>query len=330
MRVSFMKRPRVLIALNIPGEVEEYIGKYCEYEKWDSEEPMPRGELLKKLKDKDGVIIDGVRVDEEFLENGPHLKVVCNVSVGYNNFDIDAMKRKNVIGTNTPMVLNDTVADLIMGLILAVARRIPEMDKYVKEGNWRLQDYKSLFGIDVHHSTIGIIGMGRIGEVVAKRAKAGFDAEVIYYNRKRRLEIEEKLGISYVDLNELLSKSDYIVLMTPLTKETFHIIDFEEFNRMKKNAIFINASRGQTVNEKALIDSLKSKKILGAGLDVFEIEPVERDNELLSMPNVVTLPHLGSATEKTNDDMAWLAAENLVNALCKGNAVSIVPELRNR
>jgi len=323
-----MGRPKVLIGLKIPKEVEEYIGEYCDYEMWDSEEPMLRSELLNKLRDKDGVIIDGAQVDEEFLGKGPRLKVVCNVSVGYNNFDLTAMKKRNVIGTNTPGVLNDTVADLIIGLILAVARRIPEMDKYVKDGRWKLGDYKTLFGTDVHHSTIGIIGMGRIGEVVAKRAKVGFDAEVIYYNRTRKLDIEEKLGINYMDLNELLSKSDFVVLMTPLTKETFHLIDFEEFETMKQDAVFINASRGQTVNEEALIAALKSKKILGAGLDVFEVEPISSDNELLKMPNVVTLPHLGSATEKTNNSMARLAAENLINSLCKGNAQSIVPELR--
>lgn len=323
-----MDRPKVFIGEHIPVEVEKYIGEFCDYEIWDSTEEMPREELFRKLSDKDGAILHSLKIDEELLDNAPKLRVISNISVGYNNFDLEVMKKRNVIGTNTPGILSDTVADLIMGIILSAARRIPEMDRYVKDGNWKLKDYETLFGVDVHHSTIGIIGMGRIGEAVAKRAKLGFDAEVIYYNRNRRLDVEEKLGIRYCDFKELLGKSDFVVLMTPLTNETYHLMDFEEFSKMKKTSIFINASRGKTVNEKALIDALKNKTILGAGLDVYDVEPVEQDNELLKMPSVVTLPHLGSATEKTSFDMAMLAAENLVKALQDRNPPNIVPELK--
>lgn len=323
-----MIKPKVYITSQIPIEVERYIGEFCDYEKWDSEEIIPREELLRQLKYVEGIIIDGVRVDEELLNSAPNLRVVSNISVGYNNLDLEAMKKRNIIGTNTPKVLDDTVADLIIGLMLAVARRIPEMDRYVKNGQWNLKDYPTLFGVDVHHSTIGIIGMGRIGEVVAKRAKLGFDAEVLYYNRRKRLDVEEKLGISYCELKELLSKSDFVVLMTPLTSETQHLMDFEEFKYMKKTAFFINASRGQTVNESALIQALKSRSIAGAGLDVYENEPVDKSSQLLKMPNVVTLPHLGSGTDKTSFDMGMLAAQNLVKALLDGDPPNIVPELK--
>ncbi|WP_027632812.1 2-hydroxyacid dehydrogenase [Clostridium hydrogeniformans] len=322
-----MGRPKVYIANKVPYEVEEYIGKHCDYEKWDKDEEVGKDELFNKISDKNGVLLAGIKVDEEFIDAAPKLKVVSNATVGYNNFNLDAMKSRNIIGTNTPNVLNNTVADLIFGLILASARRITEMDKYVKDGNWKAPADNSLFGVDVHNSTLGIIGMGRIGEVVAKRAKLGFDMDVIYYNRNRKLEIEEELGIEYSDFEDLLKKSDFILLMTPLNNETYHLIDSKEFNMMKTTSIFINASRGSTVNEKALIEALQNKKILGAGLDVYESEPIEIDNLLLKMDNVVTLPHLGSATERTRSQMAMLAAENLVKGVLGEVPPNAVPEL---
>lgn len=323
-----MNKPKVYIARSIPREVERYIGEFCDYEKWESEEEIPRGVLLNKLSDKDGAILTGIKIDEELLESAPKLKVVTNISVGYNNFNLEAMKARGVIGTNTPYVLDDTVADLIFGLILSTARRISELDNYVKNEKWGVGDDETLFGVDVHHSTIGIIGMGRIGEAVAKRARLGFDMDVLYYNRNRRPEVEEKLEAKYSSLDTLLEKSDFIVLMTPLTKETYHLIDSDEFNKMKKTAIFINASRGQTVNEQALIEALQNKKILGAGLDVYEREPINIDNLLLKMHNVVTLPHIGSATEKTRLNMAKTAGESLVKALQGEVPSNVVPELK--
>ena len=322
-----MEKHKIYITENIPDEVEKYIGKYCDYEKWEGIGTIPRHQLLKKLKDIEGVMLSGIKIDEELLDHAPKLRVVSNVSVGYNNFDLEAMKSRNIIGTNTPGVLDNTVADLIFGLILSSARRLAELDRYVKEGKWKKEDNENLYGIDVHHSILGIIGMGRIGESVAKRAKRGFEMEVCYYNRNRKHKIEEELGVEYMDLKSLLQKSDFILIMTPLSAETFHLLDFEEFSLMKKTAIFINASRGQTVNEQALIESLQNKRILGAGLDVYETEPVNLDNPLLRMPNVVTVPHLGSATKKTSSDMAMLAAENLIKALSGKIPASIVPEL---
>lgn len=322
-----MNKPKVYIAEKLPQEALDYIGRYCDYEMWQGEERITREQLLSKLYDKEGVILFGTKVDDEFLNAAPSLKVVSNVSVGYNNYDLEAMKKRKVIGTHTPYVLDDTVADLIFGLILSAARRIPELDRYVKEGRWKSSDVHSLFGADVHHSAIGIIGMGRIGEAVAKRARFGFDMEVLYHNRSRKKEAEKRLGARYCHMNTLLKESDFIVLMTPYTEETYHLIDREEFNLMKDSAIFINASRGKTVNEEALIEALKNKKILAAGLDVYNKEPIEKDNPLLTMPNVVTLPHIGSSTDKTRLAMIMLAAENLVKGVLEEKVPYIVPEL---
>lgn len=323
-----MTKPKIFIAKKIPKEVEAYIATYCDYEKWDNDELIPRDILLEKLYDKEGIILSGIAVDEELLECAPKLRVASNISVGYNNFNLSAMKARKIIGTNTPGVLDDTVADLVFGLILSTARRVAELDKYVKEGQWKEGDDENLFGLDVHHSSIGIIGMGRVGEAIAKRAKLGFDMEVFYYNRKRKYEVEENLGVEYCDFEPLLKKCDFIVLMVPLTKDTHHLIDYKEFSIMKSNAIFINASRGQTVNEQALIEALQNNKIFGAGLDVYEAEPINTENPLLKMANVVTVPHIGSATEKTRSDMAFMAAMNLVKALYGEIPPNIVPELR--
>lgn len=322
-----MYKPKVYIATKVPDKVEKYIAQFCDYEKWEGKKSISKTELLGKIADKEGLILSGVKVDKEMLDSAPKLKVVSNISVGYNNFDLEAMKSRNIIGTNTPDVLTETVADLIFGLILSSARRIVEMDKYVKEGEWKAGSDSELFGVDVHDATIGIIGMGRIGQAVAKRAKLGFNMDVLYYNRNRKLEVEESLGVKRSDFKSLLQKSDFIVLMTPLTNDTYHLIDYDEFDMMKKSAIFINASRGETVNEQALIESLQNKKILGAGLDVYKKEPIEKDNPLLKMSNVVTLPHLGSATEKTRFDMAMLAAQNLVNGVLGQIPPNVVPEL---
>lgn len=318
-------KPKILITKKLPDYVKEYIGNYCDYE---IDEDAGYDDIINKIHDKDGLLLAGTKIDKNLLEHAPKLKVVSNISVGYNNFNIEDMKAKNIIGTHTPGVLNDTVADLIFGLILSTARKLPEMDRYVKDGKWNKQDESIIFSKDVHHSTLGIIGMGRIGETVAKRAKYGFDMEVLYYNRNRKYDTEKNIGVKYADLNDLLKQSDFILIMTALTDETYHMIDEEQFNLMKSDAILINASRGATVNEKALIKALNEKKILGAGLDVFEKEPIEKDNLLLKMSNVVLLPHVGSATIKTRNDMALLAAENLVAALKGEVPPNVVPELK--
>ncbi|USB34149.1 D-glycerate dehydrogenase [Paenibacillus sp. YPG26] len=322
-------KPKVFIARPVPPEVEAYIGRHCTYSKWEGEKPLTSEQLAGHITDVEGLLTAGGRIDAELLDHAPHLKVVSTMSVGYNNFDLVAMKQRGIKGTNTPNVLNDTVADLIIALMLSVARRVPEMDKYVREGSWKRGDNESLFGLDVHHKTLGIIGMGSIGRTVARRAKFGFGMNILYHNRNRNEQGEQEFNASYVTMEELLEQSDFIVLMTPLTEDTHHLIGEAEFSRMKKTAIFINASRGQTVDEEALVRALQNKKIYGAGLDVFEKEPVHPDNPLLSFPNVVLLPHIGSSTEKTRLDMAMQAAENMVSVLQGGTPAGLIRELRD-
>ncbi|MCT4477335.1 D-glycerate dehydrogenase [Peribacillus frigoritolerans] len=321
-------KPKVYIARPVPAEVEAFISKYCQYDKWNGPEPITRSQLLKQISDAEGLLITGEKIDDEFLDHAPRLKAVSNISVGYNNFDLKAMKKRSIIGTNTPGVLDETVAGLALALMLSAARRIPEMDKLVKDGKWGNKGDEPLYGVDVHGKTLGIIGMGRIGESIARRGKFGFNMEVLYHNRRRKSEVEETLNTTYSSLEHLLRESDFVLLMVPYTPETRHLMGLEQFALMKKSAIFINTSRGQTVDEKALIEALRNKEILAAGLDVFEEEPVSPDNPLLAMPNVVTLPHIGSATHQTRFDMAMLAAENLVAAVTGRKVSNVVPELK--
>lgn len=312
-------KPVVYLTYPVTKQVEEFISEHCTIRKWEGGGRIPEDVLLQEVADIEGLYTSGSmagNIDEEFLSHAPLLKVISNVSVGYNNFDIEAMKKRNVIGTNTPSVLDETVADLAFALILSTARRIVELDRFVKEGNWKPTTlYSETYGKDVSGSTLGIIGMGRIGEAIARRAKFGFNMDILYYNRSRKPEAEEKYEAEYCDLSSLLKRSDYVLLMTPLTPETFQLIGKEEFKLMKKSAIFINVSRGQTVDEQALIQALENEEIYGAGLDVYEQEPVDVDNPLLKMKNVVTVPHIGSATAQTEDAMSMRAAENLVAVL---------------
>jgi len=321
-------RPKVFIAKKVPKEVEDYIDQYCDYDTWNGSGLIPRNELLKVIGNSDGLLTNREYINQELLDSAPRLRVVSNISVGYNNFDLGAMKSRGIIGTNTPTVLDDTVADLVLGLMIATARRIPELDRFVKAGQWRGVVGEELFGTDVHHRTIGIIGMGRIGECIAERAKFGFKMRILYCNRNPRVEAEKRLGVERRSMEQLLQESDFVVLMTPLTPKTVNIMSDREFNLMKRSAIFINASRGETVNENALIKALAEGKISGAGLDVYSKEPIEPHNPLLGMQNVVTIPHIGSATAQTRFDMAMLAAENLVRALMGKEPPNLVPELR--
>lgn len=321
-------KPTIFVTRPVPEETEAYLREHCLVDKWEGDGPVPRDRLLERLGNAEGLLTSGGKIDAELLDHAPRLRAVSNISVGYNNFDLAAMKARSIIGTNTPEVLNDTVADLIMGLVLSTARRIPELDRYVKEGRWRRGDDEILFGLDVHHKKLGIVGMGGIGEAVARRGKFGFGMSVLYHNRHRKPEAEAALDAVYHSLPELLREADFIVLMTPLTPETKGLIGAKEFALMKETAIFINASRGATVDESALVEALKSGQIYGAGLDVFEHEPVAPDHPLLTMPNVVTLPHIGSATEHTRNQMAMIAAQNLVLALKGHTPPNAVKELR--
>jgi len=317
-------KPTVYIDRPIPVEAEAYIAQYCHIKRGAG--AGRRKEMLAELSDVHGLLTSGTTIDEELLAAAPVLKAVSTISVGYNIFDIEAMKRHSVVGTHTPYVLDETVADLVFALMLGSARRVAEMDRYVKDGLWNGKEGSILFGIDVHHRKLGIIGMGRIGEAVARRAKLGFEMDVVYYNRRPKPDVEKKLGVRYVELNELLSGSDFIVMLVPLTAETAGMIGREQFAMMKSSAVFINASRGQSIDEGALIDALNKGTIRSAGLDVYAQEPVDPANPLLHMPNVLTLPHLGSATDQTRFDMAMLGARNLVNVLTGNGDAYVVDE----
>ncbi|KUO50277.1 MAG: D-glycerate dehydrogenase [Desulfitibacter sp. BRH_c19] len=323
--------PKVLIATKIPPEVEKYIGEHCSYYKWEGQNPISREDLLRILaenSDIEGLLLKYHKTDKELLDLVPNLKVISNDAVGYDNFDIALMKERGIIGTNTPSVLDETVADTAFALMLAASRRVTELDKYVKDGLWVDGPEDRFYGYDVHGSTLGIIGMGRIGEAVARRGKLGFNMNVIYHNRSRKPHVEEALGVEYKPLDQLLKDSDFVVVLTPLTPETKYLMDQKEFSLMKNTAVFINISRGKTVNEKALIKALKERRIYAAGLDVFEEEPVDPNNPLLKMKNVVTIPHIGSATAKTHHAMAALAAKNLVIACTGGQPPNLVKELK--
>lgn len=278
------------------------------------------------IKDADGLIGFGNYISLEMLEQAKKLKIISNVSVGYNNLPIDELTKRNIMATNTPDVLTDTVADVMFGLLLATARQIPRVDQYVKNKQWETPLPIEMYGVDVHHKTLGIIGMGRIGQAIAKRAHLGFDMDILYYNRSRKENAEKEYKAVYVHLEDLLQKSDYVLLMTPLTKATERLIGKTQFSLMKKSAIFINGSRGQTVVEKDLIEALQSGEIAAAGLDVFEKEPIEHDNPLLDMPNVVTLPHIGSSTIETETKMSHLAMENLLQGLNGKKPISLINE----
>jgi glyoxylate/hydroxypyruvate/2-ketogluconate reductase len=262
MKMKMKMKPKVYIAKRVPKEVQDFLFPYCDFKMWDSEELIPRSLLLKEVADCEGVMLINHAVDEEFLDHAPRLKVVSNVQVGYNNFKLSAMKARRVLGTNTPGVLDETVADLVFGLIVTSARRIAELDHYVKRGDWTERITEELFGVDVHHASIGIIGMGRIGEAIARRAKFGFNMKVMYHNRTSNLRIDKKIEAEYCSLEKLLTESDFVVLMTPLTDKTRRMIGKDQFNLMKESAIFINASRGETVDEKALVEALENGKFV--------------------------------------------------------------------
>ncbi|WP_285767273.1 D-glycerate dehydrogenase [Peribacillus sp. SI8-4] len=310
-----MVKPKVIVYKKVDQEVLEYIQHTCDVTYFEDLDARNYPVFLQALKNAQGIVGSGLKVDKALLDQAPELKIVCNASVGYDNFDVAELSNRGIMATNTPEVLNETVADTIMGLMLSAARRLPELDRLVKSGQWTASMGEDLFGLDVHHKVLGVIGMGGVGSAVVKRARFGFDMDILYHNRSRNEEAEQTFGATYCTLEDLLKRSDFVCLMTPLTPQTEKMMGEKEFKLMKKSAIFINGSRGGTVDEAALVTALKTGEIHAAGLDVFVQEPVGADNPLLSMKNVVTLPHIGSATAETRRKMAMLAATNLVAGL---------------
>ncbi len=308
-------QPKIIVYSKMDESVMHKLQKAYDVVFIEKSDPNFEEQLNDHLADVQGIIGDGLVVDEQLLKHAPQLKVVSNISVGYDNLDVPSMSRYGVMATHTPDVLTETTADLMFGLLLAAARRIGQLDRYVKMGRWRKPIDRDLFGLDVHHKTLGMIGMGRIGQAIAHRGKMGFHMPILYYNRSRKEKAERELGAVYCELDELLRQADFVCLMTPLTKETHHLIGKREFALMKKTAVFINGSRGKTVDEQALVEALQAKQIAGAGLDVYAEEPIPADHPLLKMDHVVTLPHVGSDTYENRLAMEELAAENLVTAL---------------
>ena len=306
---------KILVTGNLPAEVMDPLREKYEVEAHAEDRPMERQQLLSRIGDRDGLlcmITDAV--DEELLGRAPRLKMIANMGVGYNHIDIAAATRRGIPVSNTPGVLTDATADLAFTLILAVARRVVEGDRRVREGKFKLWAPFLFLGREVSGKTLGIVGFGRIGRAVARRA-AGFGLRVLYHNRSRLTPAEERESpAEYADLNTLLAQADFVSLHVPLSGETRHLIGAAELSRMKPTAYLINTARGPVVDEVALLATLQRGMIAGAGLDVYENEPALTPG-LADLPNVVLLPHVGSATLETRTAMAAMAARNLIAGL---------------
>ncbi|MEJ5258071.1 MAG: D-glycerate dehydrogenase [Fervidobacterium sp.] len=321
-----MSTAKVFITYAIPEKGINLLKEKFYVDVYDGEDFLTKSELIRRSKDADAIVTQ-LRdpVDNEFIESLQKAKIIANYAVGYNNIDVQAATQKGIFVTNTPGVLTEATADIAFALLLTVARRIVESDKFVREGKFTGWKPKLFLGYDLFGKTLGIIGMGRIGQAVARRA-LGFGMNVVYYNRRRLpVDIEEKYNARYVDLDTLIAISDYISIHTPFTKETYHLISEERIKRMKPNAIIINTARGPVIDEVALYQALKNGKIAGAGFDVYENEPLLTPG-LEKLDNVVLLPHIGSATYETRDKMSEMVAINVIEALEGRIPPNLVPE----
>ncbi|MBN3773094.1 D-glycerate dehydrogenase [Burkholderia sp. Se-20378] len=307
---------KILVARPIFPDVIERLKQYFDVD-WNNGDALARDVLAARLADKDGALTAGDPVGAAELAAAPRLRVVANMAVGYNNFDMAAFNAANVLGTNTPDVLNESTADFGWALMMAAARRIAESEHWLRAGHWQKWVYDGFLGSDIYGSTLGVIGMGRIGQALARRAR-GFGMQVIYHNRSRVApEIEAELNAEYVSKDALLARADHVVLVLPYTKENHHTIGAAELAKMKPTATLTNIARGGIVDDAALAVALRDGTIAAAGLDVYEGEPTVH-LALLEVPNVVLTPHIASATEKTRRAMANLAADNLIAALGEG------------
>ena len=309
-------KPYIFITRKLPENAILKLTEQFTVNMWDKEDvPVPREILLAEAKKAHALLtMLSDKIDEEVITAGESLKVIANLAVGYDNIDINTATSRGIAICNTPEVLTDTTADLTFGLLMATARRLIEAAEFVKDGKWQSWSPLLLAGHDIHHKTIGIVGMGKIGETVAKRA-TGFDMEILYHNRSRKPEVEQAIGAQYVSFDELVTRADFIVCLTPLTNETKNLFTAEVFKQMKPAAIFINASRGPVVDEDALYDALINGTIAGAGLDVFTKEPISVDHPLLKLTNVVALPHIGSSSVETRTTLMELCVENIRRVL---------------
>ena len=312
-----MVKPKVYVTRQLFSEAIEILEAAASVEVFEGvDNAIPRDLLLEKVKDVEGLLpLLTERIDGELMDAGEKLKVISNYAVGFNNIDTEAATERGIYVTNTPGILTDTTADAAFALLMAVARRIPEADRHIRARGWiHAWGPKMYMGSDVHGKTLGILGMGRIGSAMAKRAK-GFDMDVIYHDIYRREDLEEELGITYKPKDEVMSSADFLSLHVPLTPETHHMMGAEELASMKETAFLINTSRGPVIDEKALAEALIDGVIAGAGLDVFETEPVSHDSPLLGLDNIVLTPHLASGSIETRTKMATTAATNIVSVL---------------
>ncbi len=327
-----MTKPAILITRAIFAEVLEQLSQHFEVESNQADVIWSPLELAQRLQGKVGVFMTGTeKVNADLLEQCPQLKLCANMTVGYNNFDLAAMSAAGVLGTNAPDVLTETTADFGFALLMATARRVTESEHYLRAGKWTRWSYDMFSGAEVHGTTLGIVGMGRIGQAIARRAALGFGMQVVYHNRSRLdAATEASFNARYVGKEELLKNSDHVMLVLPYSAASHHTIGAAELALMKPTATLINLARGGIVDDAALAEALRLKRIAAAGLDVFEGEPAVHP-ALLSVPNVVLTPHIASATEGTRRAMAALAVDNLIGFLVNGKAVTpLNPEVLKR
>jgi gluconate 2-dehydrogenase len=318
-----MNKPHILVARAIFPDVLANLAQHFDVESNQSDEVWSATELTRRMQGKVGALTTGSeRIDSGLLQANPQLQIVSNMAVGYNNFDVPAMTAAGVVATNTPDVLTETTADFGFALLMATARRITESEHFLRDGQWTKWSYDMFAGAEVHGSTLGIIGMGRIGQGIARRAAHGFGMDVIYHNRSRlSAELEAECKARYVSKQELLKTADHVMLVVPYSAESHHTMGAAELAQMKPTATLVNIARGGIVDDAALAKALAARQIAAAGLDVFEGEPSVHP-DLLQVPNVVLTPHIASATVKTRRAMAQLAADNLIGFLTRGEAVT--------
>jgi glyoxylate/hydroxypyruvate/2-ketogluconate reductase len=318
-----MSKPRILVARAVFPEVIARLQQHFDVEHNQADASWSKQQLAEKLRDKVGVFTTGgERINADTLAGAPLLKICANMAVGYNNFDLPAMTLRRVLATNTPDVLTETTADFGFALLMATARRVTESEHFLRAGKWKRWSYDMFSGSDIHGSTLGILGMGRIGQGIARRGAHGFGMNVIYHNRSRlALDLEAQCKARYVSKEELLKSADHLVLVLPYSPESHHAIGAAELALMKPTANLINIARGGIVDDAALAAALRDKRIAAAGLDVFEGEP-QVHADLLTVPNVVLTPHIASATVPTRKAMAGLAADNLIGFLVHGKPLT--------
>jgi len=309
---------------DLPEDLQKRLEEHCQIKRFDSIDPAQGGEFNSALTEAEGLIGVSQKVDAELLRLAPKLRVASTISVGYDHFDVEELTRRHVMLMHTPDVLTETTADMIFMLILSAARRGPELHEMVKQGRWASAVGPEHFGMDVHGRTLGIFGCGRIGRAVAHRAYHGFNMKILYYSRSENQEAEAEFGAQRCTLDQILEQSDFVCLVLPLSEQTYHLIGKDELAKMKPESFLINGGRGPVVDETALTEALENGVIRGAGLDVYEQEPLPTDSPLRKLANVVLLPHIGSATHQTRYAMAELAVDNLLAALQSGSTRNCV------